>query len=197
MRLVDLGKTSEGRPYIALFISSPANLGKLDQYKQINARLADPRGLSEAEARKLVAEGKAVIIQSFALHSSEVAASQSAAEFVYDSLTRTDAEAQQILDNVISIVLPSINPDGTQMLADWYMKYVGTPHEAGEPAVALSEVRGPRQQPRRLRAQPARVAASRPVDVSRVDAAGLRRSSPDGQQQRASLHPALRGAASS
>ncbi len=130
MRVVELGKTSEGRPYVAIFISSPANLGKLDHYKQINARLTDPRGLSEADARKLAAEGKAVIIQSFALHSSEVAASQSAAEFVYDSITRTDSEAQQILDNVISIVAPSINPDGTQMIADWYMKYVGTPHEA-------------------------------------------------------------------
>ena len=130
LRLVELGKTSEGRPYIALFISSPANLAKLDHYKRINARLADPRGLSEAEGKKLAVEGKAVIIQSFGLHSSEVAASQTAAELVYDSLTRTDTEAQQILDNVISIVMPSINPDGTQMIADWYMKHVGTPHEA-------------------------------------------------------------------
>jgi hypothetical protein len=130
MQLVELGKTSEGRPYVALFISSPANLAKLDHYKRINARLADPRGLSEAEGRKLAADGRAVIIQSFGLHSSEVAASQTAAEFVHDSLTRTDAEAQQILDNVISIVMPSINPDGTQMIADWYLKYVGTPHEA-------------------------------------------------------------------
>jgi hypothetical protein len=130
LHLIELGKSSEGRPYIALFISSPANLAKLDHYKQLNARLADPRGLSEAEARKIAAEGKAVIIQSFGLHSSEVAATQTAAEFVYDSLTRTDPEAQQILDNVISIVAPSINPDGTQMIADWYMKYVDTPHEA-------------------------------------------------------------------
>jgi hypothetical protein len=130
IQLAELGRTSEGRPYIALFISSPANLAKLDHYKQINARLADPRGLSQAEGKKLAADGKAVIIQSFALHSSEVAASQTAAEFVYDSLTRTDAEAQQILDNVISIVMPSINPDGTQMIADWYLKYVGTPQEA-------------------------------------------------------------------
>src|SRR5688500_9077220 len=130
MKLVELGKTSEGRPYVALFISSPANLARLDHYKQINARLADPRGLAEAEAKKLVADGKAVIIQSFALHSSEVAAAQTAAEYVYDSLTRTDEESARILDNVISIVMPSINPDGTQMIADWYMKYVGTPHEA-------------------------------------------------------------------
>lgn len=128
--LVELGKSSEGRPFIALFISSPANLAKLDQYRQINAKLADPRGLPEADVRKLVADGKAVTIQSFALHSSEVSASQTAAEFVFDSLSRTDEEALRNLDNVISIVLPSINPDGTQMIADWYMKYVGTPHEA-------------------------------------------------------------------
>lgn len=130
IKLVELGKSSEGRPFIALFISSPANLATLDEYRQINAKLADPRGLSEAEVRKLVADGKAVTIQSFALHSSEVAASQTAAEFVFDSLSRTDEEAMRNLDNVISIVLPSINPDGTQMIADWYMKYVGTSHEA-------------------------------------------------------------------
>ena len=70
------------------------------------------------------------MIQSFALHSSEVAASQTAAEYVYDSVTRKDDEAQRMLDNVISIVVPSINPDGTQMIADWYMEYVGTPYEA-------------------------------------------------------------------
>ena len=130
LRLVELGKTSEGRPYVALFISSPSNLDKLDQYKSLNARLADPRGVSEAEAKKLVSEARAVVIQSFALHSTEVAASQTAAEFVYDSLTRTDDEAQRMLDNVISIVMPSINPDGTQMVAEWYMKHVGTPYEA-------------------------------------------------------------------
>ena len=144
LRLVELGKTSEGRPYIALFISSPANLAKLDHYKQINARLADPRGLSEAEGKKLAAEGKAVIIQSFGLHSSEVAASQTAAELVYDSLTRTDTEAQQILDNVISIVMPSINPDGTQMIADWYHEIRGHAARGVGPAVALSEVCGAR-----------------------------------------------------
>jgi hypothetical protein len=130
MKLVELGKSSEGRPFIALFISAPANLAKLDEYREINAKLADPRGLSEAEGRRLAATGKAVIIQSFALHSSEVAAAQTAAEFVYDSVSRTDPEALRNLDNVISIVLPSINPDGTQMIADWYMKYVGTEYEA-------------------------------------------------------------------
>lgn len=130
LKVVELGKSSEGRPYLAIFISSPANLARLEQLRAANARLADPRGLSETEARKLIAGAKAVVIQSFALHSNEVAAAQTAPEFVYDSITRTDEEATRMLDNVISIVMPSINPDGTQMIADWYMKYVGTEHEA-------------------------------------------------------------------
>jgi hypothetical protein len=142
VKLVELGKSSEGRPFIALFISSPANLAKLEQYRQINAKLADPRGLSEAEVKKLVTDGKAVTIQSFALHSTEVAASQTAAEFVYDSLSRSDEESMRNLDNVISIVLPSINPDGTQMVADWYMKYVGTPYEASGPPMLYQKYSG-------------------------------------------------------
>lgn len=130
LRLVELGKSSEGRPYIALFITAPANLAKLDRFGQLNSRLADPRGLSDSEAQKIIAEARAVVIQTFALHSSEVAASQTAAEYVYDSITRQDEESQRMLDNVISIVVPSINPDGTQMIADWYMKHVGTEYEA-------------------------------------------------------------------
>ena len=98
VKLVEVGKSSEGRPYIALFISSPANLAKLESIRAINAKLADPRGLSAAESEKLIAEGKAVIVQTFALHSSEVAAAQTAAEFVYDSLTRTDEDGMRALD---------------------------------------------------------------------------------------------------
>jgi hypothetical protein len=133
LRLVELGKSSEGRPYIALFISSAANLARLDQLRQMNATLADPRGVPPAEIDRIVAQGRAVVIQTFGLHSTEVAATQTAAEFVYESITRTDEEATRILDNVIDIVLPSINPDGTQMVADWYMKYVGTEHEGSNP----------------------------------------------------------------
>jgi len=132
VKLVELGTTSEQRPYIALFISSPANLARLDEFRKLNATLADPRGASPADITRATSEGRAVIIQTFGLHSSEVAATQTAAEFVYDSITRDDGEAARIRDEVISIVVPSINPDGTQMIADWYMKYVGTEFEAAQ-----------------------------------------------------------------
>ncbi len=130
VKLVELGSTSEGRPYIALFISSPANLAKLDALRQLNATLADPRAASQPDVERAIKDGRAVVIQTFALHSSEVAAAQTAAEFVHDSLTRNDEEAVRMRDQVVSIVVPSINPDGTQMIADWYMKYVGTEYEA-------------------------------------------------------------------
>ena len=131
MKLVELGKSSEGRPYVALFISASANLARLEQLRAMNATLADPRGVAAAEIDRIVKDGRAGVIQTFALHSNEVAASQTAAEFVHDSLTRDDEEAARMREQVISIVVPSINPDGTQMIADWYMKHVGTEFEAG------------------------------------------------------------------
>lgn len=131
LRVVDMGPTTMGNPFLVLYISSPANLEAL---RQTNARLSDPRGLSEAEARRLAASGRAVVVQSFGLHSSEVAATQTAVELVHDLLTRTDAEARQILDNVISILIPCFNPDGEILVTDWYHRYVGTEYEgAGLP----------------------------------------------------------------
>ncbi len=129
MKVVNMGKTTLGKPFLALYISSPENLAKLDEYKAMNAKLSDPRGVSQAEIDQIIANGKAVVVQSFGLHSSEVAASQTAAEFTYDMLTRTDTEMTTILDNVISIVIPCFNPDGEVMITEWYRKYVGTEYE--------------------------------------------------------------------
>lgn len=129
MQAVNLGPTTMGNPFLVLFISSPANLARLDEFRQMNATLADPRGVSEDEIRRIVASGKAVVVQSFGLHSSEVAASQTAAELMYDLLRRTDEETQRIMDNVIAIMIPCFNPDGEILVTDWYNKYVGTEYE--------------------------------------------------------------------
>ena len=129
MKVVNMGKTTLGNPFLALYISSPENLAKLDEYKAMNAKLSDPRGVPQSEIDQIIAAGKAVVVQSFGLHSSEVAASQTAAEFTYDMLTRTDTEMMTILDNVISIVIPCFNPDGEIMITEWYRKYVGTEYE--------------------------------------------------------------------
>jgi hypothetical protein len=129
MRVVDLGPSTMGNPFLVLFISSPANLARLDEFRQMNARLADPRGAAESEIQRAVAQGKAVVVQSFGLHSSEVAASQTAAELTYDLVRRTDEETQRIMDNVIAIMIPCFNPDGEILVTDWYNKYVGTEYE--------------------------------------------------------------------
>ena len=129
MKVVHMGKSTLGNPFLALYISSPENLVKLEEYKKINAMLSDPRGFSKEEIEAGIKNGKAINVQTFGLHSNEVAASQTAAEFTYDMLTRNDDEMLQILDNTISIVIPCFNPDGEVMYTEWYMKNVGTKYE--------------------------------------------------------------------
>jgi hypothetical protein len=129
IKVVDAGPSTMGNPFLFLFISSPANLARLDQLRQINAKLSDPRGITQAEAKQLVKDGKAVVIQSMSLHATEIGGSQMAPELVYDLLSRTDEEAQRILDNVVTIIVPSFNPDGQIMVTDWYRKTLGTEYE--------------------------------------------------------------------
>ena len=80
MEVVNMGPTTWGNPFLVLFISSPENLARLEELRQINATLSDPRGVSQAEIERAVANGKAVVVQSMGLHSTEVGASQMAAE---------------------------------------------------------------------------------------------------------------------
>lgn len=133
IKVVNMGKTSEGRPFYALFISSPANLARLEELRRINATIADPRGVSDDSLETLARAGRAVVLQSMTMHSTEVGGSQMAVELVYDLLSRNDDEARRILDNVIAIVIPSFNPDGQVMVTEWYRKTVGTEAEGVSP----------------------------------------------------------------
>jgi len=126
------GLDLEGNTFVVLYISSQENLENLEELRQINATISDPRGASEEEIEQAIDEGKAVVAQSFGLHSNEVAASQTAAEFVYDQVTREDEEMQRIRENTISVVFPSFNPDGTTMMAEWYRETKGTDYEGVE-----------------------------------------------------------------
>ena len=99
----------------------------------MNAVLQDPRGHSQAEIDRAIAEGKVVFVQSYALHSTEVAAAQSAAEIVWLFATRDDSGIHEILDNTISILIPSFNPDGVDLVNEWYDRWVGTEYEGAGP----------------------------------------------------------------
>jgi hypothetical protein len=135
IRYEELGKTTEGRPFIAVTISAPENLAHLDHYIDIQRRLADPRITSPEEAKKLVAEGKTILAVTANIHSTEIASSQSVALFAYKLATENDPRTQSILHNVIIVLVPSQNPDGEQLVVDWYKNYLGTPYEGTQPVV--------------------------------------------------------------
>ena len=128
IKLVEYGKTSLGRPSYVAFISSADNLRNLDRYREMNRRLA--LGIaSEEEARKLSGEGKAIVWIDSGLHATEVAPAQHSPELAYRMLTGESPETRRIRENVILMQVPVINPDGLDMVVDWYRKNLGTPYE--------------------------------------------------------------------
>jgi len=129
IKVMDMGPSTEGHPFLAVLITSEENMKNLDKIQDINITLTNPGELTEEEARPLVSEGKAVVIQSMSLHASEIGGTQMAPELAYDLLTRDDEETKRILDNVVSIMVPSFNPDGQIMVTDWYNKTLGTEYE--------------------------------------------------------------------
>jgi Zinc carboxypeptidase len=133
IRVTELGKTTEGRPFIAATISSAATLRDLDHYRDIQGRLSDPRRTSSSEAASLIAQGKTVVVITCSIHSTEVASTHSAIQFVYNLLTQDTPKFRAILDNVIIILVPSQNPDGLDIVTRWYRKTLGTPYEGTPP----------------------------------------------------------------
>lgn len=128
IRLTDLGKTSEGRPTVMAYISSPANLAKLDEYREMQRKLALAE-VDEAEAQRLAATGKAIVWIDCSMHSNEVTPSQHAPLLAHRLLSENSAEVRRILDNVILLLVPVTNPDGLQMITEWYGRNVGTEYE--------------------------------------------------------------------
>ena len=130
VKVVAAGKTSQGRTMYYALVSSPENLSRLDKYREIARRLAHPQGLTDAAAKKLARDGKAFVHIDGGLHSTEVAGWSHTPQLLYDLVSRTsDPDTKAILDNVVLMLWPTINPDGQQMVAEWYMQNVGTPYE--------------------------------------------------------------------
>jgi hypothetical protein len=130
----DIGESTRGRPLFVAFISAPENIRDLDKYKEMQARLADPRTVqTEEERNRLVQNGKAVVAISCSIHSDEVVASQMSMQLAYELASATDEETLEILRNTILLLVPSPNPDGVQIVADWYRKTLGTPFEGRQP----------------------------------------------------------------
>jgi hypothetical protein len=133
IRVAEIGKSVEGRPFIAATIADAATLKSLDRYRDIQARLSDPRKTSQAEAEKLFPAGKAVVLMTCSIHSTELASTHTAIEFVWRLITEDTPRHRAILKDTIFLLVPSLNPDGLDMVSQWYRKTVGTPAEGSPP----------------------------------------------------------------
>ncbi|PYO89453.1 MAG: peptidase M14 [Gemmatimonadetes bacterium] len=130
----ELGKTTLGAPFIALVISSPQNLRRLDSYRQLNAELADPRSFRTSRAaRDALQNGKTIVLITSSIHSTEVGGHLSPVALAYRLATDTSATTRAILDNVILWLVPSLNPDGVTIVAKWYNHTLGTSAEGTSP----------------------------------------------------------------
>lgn len=121
MKLVEIGKTAEGRPMLMAIITSAENHKKLDRYKEISRRLALAEGLTDQQARALAAEGKAVVWIDGGLHASEVLGAQQLMELVYQMVSMNDPETTRFLKDVILLAV-CVNPDGLDLVSNWYMR---------------------------------------------------------------------------
>jgi hypothetical protein len=134
VQLRTLGQTTLGRPLVVALISAPENIRNLAKYQDVQRRLADPRlAFSETERESLVREGKTVVAISCSIHSTEIVASQMSMQLAYELASAEDAATREILQNTILLLIPAANPDGVDIVADWYRKTLGTPYEGTEP----------------------------------------------------------------
>jgi hypothetical protein len=129
VELDTLGPSTQGHPLIVARITSAENMRKIESIKAAQRRLADPRTLSADEERTLVGSQPAVVVIQCNIHSTEIASAQMAMELAHRLVTVDTL--RRVLDDVVVLLIPSANPDGEQMVVEWYRRNVGTRWEGG------------------------------------------------------------------
>lgn len=142
IKLEVIGKTHRGRDLLLLTISSAENLKKLDYYKNISRKLAKAEGLNDQQAQKLAKEGKAVIWIDSGLHSNELAHGQHNPNFVYEMLTNETDEVKAMREDAILLNMPMMNPDGHEVVVDWYRQQKDTEFALTDPPTVYHEYIG-------------------------------------------------------
>jgi hypothetical protein len=142
VKLKELGKTTEGNPFLLATVSSPENLRRLEELRGIQLRLSDPEGVTAEEADELVRLGKTVVLITCSIHSTEVGGSQMSMELLHRLTTGEDPEVREILQNTILLLVPSLNPDGNRLVCDWYRRYLGTKYEGTGPPMVYHKYAG-------------------------------------------------------
>ena len=130
-----IGKSTMDKPFVFATISAPKNLAKLEFYKDIQAKLADPRKIksNDKTAESLIKQGKTIVLITCGVHSTEVGSTLSSMLIAHKLATAKDAETLNILKNTIVLLVPSLNPDGVDIVKNWYDKTLGTPYEGTTP----------------------------------------------------------------
>ncbi len=132
MKVFTIGESTLKKPMIMAVITAEENMPQLDAYRNITKKLRDARDLSSEDARRLAKEGKIILLITCNIHATEIASSQMSMELAYKLVTgKTPFDADKILQDVILLLVPTSNPDGEQMVVDWYRKYLGMKYEGG------------------------------------------------------------------
>ena len=130
---IEIGKTTEGNPFLLTFISSAANIANLEAHQATQMRLSDPRDLPDDESDALIANARAVVAITCSIHATEVGGTQMSVELAHQLASDNSPRTRRILDNVILILVPSLNPDGLIKVKKWYDGTRDTHYEGSIP----------------------------------------------------------------
>ncbi|MEP6741033.1 MAG: M14 family metallopeptidase [bacterium] len=138
IRFEELGKSTMGQPFVMATISAPENLARLDDYRKIQELLADPRKLGapatrDRKAAELVSRGKTIVLITCGIHSTEVGSYLSSMLIAHRLASSNEPDILNVLRNTIILLVPSLNPDGVDIVKNWYDKTLGTPYEGTSP----------------------------------------------------------------
>ena len=140
VKIEDLGKSTEGNPFLLAIISSKKNMEHLDEIREMSRKLAHPRDVPQKEIDKIIEKGVAVVSMSMSIHATEVGGTQMAPELAYELITLP--ENNEILDNTVLLMFPCFNPDGQIMVTEFYEKYLGTEYEGTSPPMLYHKYTG-------------------------------------------------------
>jgi len=141
--LQEPGLTTERRPFVYALISSEENIRNLTAIRDAQRKLADPRLMSSREEReRLIRESPAVVAITCSIHSTEIVASQMSMELAYRLASDESAATRELLHNVVLLLVPSVNPDGIDIVTNWYRKTLGTKYEGTSPPVLYHHYTG-------------------------------------------------------
>ena len=136
VRFEELGRTTLGAPFVLATISAPENLARLEELRAVQQSLADPRTLGprpERRAEQLIARGKTVVLITCGVHSTEVGSTLSSALIAHRLASSDEPEVRRILRDTVVLLVPSLNPDGVDIVKRWYDRTLGTPFEGTTP----------------------------------------------------------------